>query len=445
MAVSATLVVTSGPRQGERIGLTAGRDAVVGRKSDCDVVVVDGYMSRHHFRLIFDGEQVYLDDLESSHGTTLNSVRISERKQLNSGDRIRAGTTDFTVEVGSSRTQLVGLPSPPEAPAATPMMGSGVAIPSVGGDIGGSFAGFLEPPSTSWVQPPIQRPEKKKTTFEPDPAAQASNSHQRGAADPAGDDFGNEWESMVDPAAVKHQPPPPPAPLTHPTHSDDSFADVEAFSPEHRPEPARSAPPSKPLAPRVPPSAFFPPPSPPAPPPTQFSPPPVTHGTESPPATQPARPAANGPVPTTAAEMSSFPAAPEPAVDASSSFFPSAPAEPTSPRPADEAFDASRAPLEDAPTSRQPLPLDALASAFSSPSAFWPDHPSAGPLASRSVSPPAVPQNPPAPVTSPPVPPIAATPPRPSPVAPPPAPPPTPVPAPAAGEPDDLSWWPEDA
>ena len=72
---------------------------IVGRSATCDICIDDTKLSRQHFVIESDGDQVYIMDLQSRNGTMLNGMRINTRQKLKSGDKILAGLSDiiFTV------------------------------------------------------------------------------------------------------------------------------------------------------------------------------------------------------------------------------------------------------------------------------------------------------------------------------------------------------------
>ena len=74
------------------------RDVVViGRSSDCDVVVDDPNVSRRHAEVRRIGDGYSLVDLGSTNGTEVNGQRIQETALMN-GDVIGVGTTRITFE-----------------------------------------------------------------------------------------------------------------------------------------------------------------------------------------------------------------------------------------------------------------------------------------------------------------------------------------------------------
>ena len=51
---------------------------LIGRESDCRVILQDDLVSRHHAQVSMVGIRPYLKDLGSTNGTTMNGVRVRE-------------------------------------------------------------------------------------------------------------------------------------------------------------------------------------------------------------------------------------------------------------------------------------------------------------------------------------------------------------------------------
>lgn len=64
---------------------------IVGRSSMNELYFDDDEMSRQHFALEWDGENMYISDLNSTNGTSVNGVRILGKRKLEYGDEISAG------------------------------------------------------------------------------------------------------------------------------------------------------------------------------------------------------------------------------------------------------------------------------------------------------------------------------------------------------------------
>jgi len=65
---------------------------VIGRENDCDFVLNDDDVSRHHARIEVSSSQYTITDLESTNGTLVNNRKVSQAV-LASGDMIRVGKT----------------------------------------------------------------------------------------------------------------------------------------------------------------------------------------------------------------------------------------------------------------------------------------------------------------------------------------------------------------
>lgn len=66
---------------------------VIGRAAQSDLALPQSYISRNQARIILDGEQVFLEDTSSSHGTFVNGERIT-RRPLELQDVIRFGSLE---------------------------------------------------------------------------------------------------------------------------------------------------------------------------------------------------------------------------------------------------------------------------------------------------------------------------------------------------------------
>jgi hypothetical protein len=74
-----------------------GQTTVIGRSSECDIVVDDPNVSRRHAEVRQLGRGFSLVDLGSTNGTEVNGQRITETSLMN-GDVIGVGTTRITFE-----------------------------------------------------------------------------------------------------------------------------------------------------------------------------------------------------------------------------------------------------------------------------------------------------------------------------------------------------------
>src|SRR5438045_2487679 len=65
----------------------------IGRKTDRDLIISDPRVSREHAQLVLEGNDFFLIDLNSKHGTFVNGERI-ERRKLQRNDRLDFGAQD---------------------------------------------------------------------------------------------------------------------------------------------------------------------------------------------------------------------------------------------------------------------------------------------------------------------------------------------------------------
>ena len=78
---------------------------IVGRGKDCGLILPDISVSRHHAQVIQEDEGIFIQDLSSQNGTSVNATRVSNHK-LENGDVIQIG-----------KFVLVFRPTPAESPA----------------------------------------------------------------------------------------------------------------------------------------------------------------------------------------------------------------------------------------------------------------------------------------------------------------------------------------
>jgi len=83
---------------GKRLVVSAG-GASIGRSRDCDIVLADGNVSRHHAEVRPRGDQWMVVDLGSTNGVSVNGRRVDRPQLLAPGDRIEVGTTILTFEL----------------------------------------------------------------------------------------------------------------------------------------------------------------------------------------------------------------------------------------------------------------------------------------------------------------------------------------------------------
>jgi FHA domain len=98
-ATDAFLVVVEGGGldSGEHFDLFGG--VSLGRSPDADIRIDDRYASGIHARVFNRSGGYYVEDMNSTNGTLLNSRELHGEAELNPGDAIRIGDTEFRFEV----------------------------------------------------------------------------------------------------------------------------------------------------------------------------------------------------------------------------------------------------------------------------------------------------------------------------------------------------------
>ncbi len=98
----AILIAQTGPLLGQRWKLD--RSIIVGRESQCDIVIPDRQVSRHHARFTPTPKGVILEDLGSKNGTHHNGNLISNQVLLQDGDIIQIALAQQFVYLSSDAT-----------------------------------------------------------------------------------------------------------------------------------------------------------------------------------------------------------------------------------------------------------------------------------------------------------------------------------------------------
>lgn len=82
----------SGKYQGGEFPLVEGREIVIGRSSELDMVLIEDMVSRKHASITVNGSEIAISDAASTNGTFVNGEKI-KRARLKEGDRILIGTS----------------------------------------------------------------------------------------------------------------------------------------------------------------------------------------------------------------------------------------------------------------------------------------------------------------------------------------------------------------
>lgn len=101
--------------QGHTLELRNG-SVVVGRSSNCHIVLEDGLVSRRHAQFVISGKLALVEDFGSVNGVYLNGERITGQRALRDGDRVQIGKQDFILR---SATKVVAVDAPERFTAET--------------------------------------------------------------------------------------------------------------------------------------------------------------------------------------------------------------------------------------------------------------------------------------------------------------------------------------
>lgn len=97
------IVAPHGKLQGSRWLLNQER-FLIGRGDDCDLIVQDRQVSRHHARIRNTEEGYLLEDLGSKNGTHVNGSLLSEPALLQDGDEIQVALAIKLTFIGTEAT-----------------------------------------------------------------------------------------------------------------------------------------------------------------------------------------------------------------------------------------------------------------------------------------------------------------------------------------------------
>lgn len=100
--ISPVLIAQSGPLRGERWVLSKSK-LIIGRDSDCDIVIADNTVSRRHAVIAKRDSDWVIEDT-SKNGTYVNEKSVEGTKRLNDGDFVSIATAVQIVFVGSDAT-----------------------------------------------------------------------------------------------------------------------------------------------------------------------------------------------------------------------------------------------------------------------------------------------------------------------------------------------------
>lgn len=97
------LIMREGELSGQRWTIEA-EQFLIGRGSDCQLVLPERQVSRHHVRIVRESGRFMLEDLDSKNGTHLNGRVVKDPVALKDGDEIQIALAVKLVFVGTDAT-----------------------------------------------------------------------------------------------------------------------------------------------------------------------------------------------------------------------------------------------------------------------------------------------------------------------------------------------------
>ena len=94
------LSIEKGPKELRGVSIAVHGPIIVGRSPSADIVIGAGYVSARHARFSLMGQNLFVEDLGSTNGTTVNGQSILDPVALNDDDIVTVG--DVVIRVRRS-------------------------------------------------------------------------------------------------------------------------------------------------------------------------------------------------------------------------------------------------------------------------------------------------------------------------------------------------------
>ncbi len=91
------VTVERGPKELRGVRVAVKGPIIVGRAPGADIVIGAGYVSARHARFNLMGSNLFVEDLGSTNGTSVNGHSISEPVALRNGDVVNVGDVAMRV------------------------------------------------------------------------------------------------------------------------------------------------------------------------------------------------------------------------------------------------------------------------------------------------------------------------------------------------------------
>jgi signal transduction histidine kinase len=120
MMTSYELLVIKGPEEG-KLHRLEGDEVVIGRDQSCEVSLDDKTLSRQHAKIVRNGNELAIEDLDSVNGVLVNGARI-ERSVLKVDDRLTLGNVELQLRPATGEPSSVEKPAHPGLPNDEPTL-----------------------------------------------------------------------------------------------------------------------------------------------------------------------------------------------------------------------------------------------------------------------------------------------------------------------------------
>lgn len=97
------LIMREGQLSGQRWTIET-NEFVIGRGSDCQMVLPERQVSRYHVKILYENGRYYLEDLDSKNGTHINGKQITGKAPLQDGDEVQIALCVKLLFVGTEAT-----------------------------------------------------------------------------------------------------------------------------------------------------------------------------------------------------------------------------------------------------------------------------------------------------------------------------------------------------
>lgn len=92
-----TVTVEKGPKELRGVKINVQGPVIVGRNPGADIVIGAHYVSGRHARFSLMGQNLFIEDLGSTNGTSVNRHPISEPLALKNNDVVNVGDVEIRV------------------------------------------------------------------------------------------------------------------------------------------------------------------------------------------------------------------------------------------------------------------------------------------------------------------------------------------------------------